>query len=232
MLTPWQRITNVKYMKRLSIVFFCLVLGACQSTYYSAMEKIGVHKRDILIDRVTETRDAQKDSQEKFKSALDQLSQLIQFDGGQLQEVYEALQDEYDTSLSAAEAVTSRIGKVESVAAALFEEWEEELEQYSSATLKRESAKKLKATERKFNKLLRSMRQAESKMQPVLTALKDNTLYLKHNLNAQAVGAIKNEYQRIKADVGTLINEMNKAIAESDAFIKEMEGQQGGGAQT
>jgi fructose-1,6-bisphosphatase len=190
------------------------------------MEKVGIHKRDILIDLVADTRDAQKQSQEKFQSALEQLSELIQFDGGQLQQVYEAMQDEYDASKAAAEEVSNRIGKVESVAQALFDEWETELEQYSSPTLKRESAKKLKATERKFNKLLRSMRQAEKKMQPVLTALKDNTLYLKHNLNAQAIGAIKNEYQRIKADVGVLIGEMNKAIAESDAFIKEMEADQ------
>lgn len=212
-------------MNRLIAVIFCLTLAGCQSAYYSAMEKVGVHKRDILIDRVSETRDAQKESQEQFQSALQQLSQLIQFEGGKLQEVYEAMQDEYDASAAAAGEVSSRIGKVESVARALFEEWEGELEQYSSANLKRESAKKLKATERKFNKLLRSMRQAEQKMQPVLTALKDNTLYLKHNLNAQAIGAIKNEYQRIKADVGVLITEMNKAIAESDAFIKDMEAQ-------
>lgn len=214
-------------MNRLIAVLFCLTLVGCQSAYYSAMEKVGIHKRDILIDRVAETRDAQKESQQQFQSALQQLSQLIQFDGGKLQQVYEAMQDEYDASLSAANEVSDRIGKVESVAEALFDEWAAELEQYSSPTLKRESSKKLKATERKFNKLLNSMRQAEQKMQPVLTALKDNTLYLKHNLNAQAIGAIKNEYQRIKTDVGVLISEMNKAIKESDAFIKEMEAQKG-----
>lgn len=210
-------------MKRLITAIFCLVLVGCQSAYYSAMEQVGIHKRDILIDRVADTRDAQKESQQQFQSALEQLSELIQFDGGKLQQVYEAMQDEYDASLAAAQTVTKRIDKVETVATALFDEWEGELDQYSSPTLKRESAKKLKATQRKFNKLLRSMRQAENKMQPVLTALKDNTLYLKHNLNAQAIGAIKNEYQRIKADVGSLIVEMNKAIKESDAFIKEME---------
>jgi hypothetical protein len=199
------------------------LIGGCESTYYDAMETVGIHKRDILIDRVAETRDAQKDSQQQFQSALEQLNTLIQFDGGKLQQVYQTLQDEYDSSLSAAERVTSRIEKVGSVANALFAEWTEELEQYSNEKLRRDSEKKLKATERKFAKLLRTMRQAESKMQPVLTALKDNTLYLKHNLNAQAVGAIKGEYDKIKADVNTLIKDMNIAIAESDAFIKDME---------
>lgn len=213
-------------MKR-SIAAICLgltlSLSGCESTYYDAMETVGIHKRDILIDRVTETRDAQKESQQQFQTALEQLTQLINFDGGELQKAYEILQDEYDTSVSAAERVTSRIGKVESVAEALFDEWRDELEQYSSEKLRRDSEKKLKTTERKFAKLLRTMRQAEAKMQPVLTALKDNTLYLKHNLNAQAIGAIKGEYQKIKADVDALISDMNTAIAESDEFIKAME---------
>ena len=29
-----------------------LGLTACQTVYYSAMEKVGVHKREILVDRV------------------------------------------------------------------------------------------------------------------------------------------------------------------------------------
>lgn len=204
----------------------CITLSGCESTYYDAMETVGVHKRDILIDRVTETRDAQKESQEQFQSALEQLTVLINFDGGKLQEVYETMQDEYDTSLSAAAKVTGRVEKVESVANALFEEWREELEQYSSTNLRKDSEMKLKKTERKFAKLLRSMRQAERKMEPVLSALKDNTLYLKHNLNAQAIGTIKGEYDNIKADVNALIADMNNAIAESDAFIAEMQSQQ------
>ena len=196
---------------------------AVDDAKYGTLEKFGIHKRDILVDRVTDTRDAQKESQEQFQTALEKLSELISFDGGQLQEVYEALQDQYDASQEAADRLTGRIDKVEKVAQDLFTEWETELQEYSSERLRRDSRKKLQSTERKYQKMLRAMRQAESKMEPVLTALKDNTLYLKHNLNAQAIGAIKAEYDRIKADVGALIEEMNAAIAESDAFIKDME---------
>ncbi|MDZ7902736.1 MAG: DUF2959 family protein [Rheinheimera sp.] len=59
-----------------------LVLTGCSTAYYAAMEKVGVHKRDILVDRVEEARDAQLESQQEFKDALDELSQLIKFHGG------------------------------------------------------------------------------------------------------------------------------------------------------
>jgi ElaB/YqjD/DUF883 family membrane-anchored ribosome-binding protein len=205
-----------------SVLALTLGLSGCQSAYYSAMEKVGVHKRDILIDRVEETKESQQESQEEFQSALERLTTLINFDGGELQEAYNQLNDDYESSLKAAEDVSSNINKVEDVADALFDEWATELEQYSSATLKRESSKKLTETQRQFSKLLRSMRSAESKMDPVLSSLKDNVLYLKHNLNAQAVAAIKGEFTSLKRDIQVLMNDMNKSIEDSNQFIEQM----------
>ncbi|PKH92525.1 MULTISPECIES: DUF2959 domain-containing protein [unclassified Pseudoalteromonas] len=205
-----------------SMLVVTLTLTGCQSAYYSAMEKVGVHKRDILIDRVEETKDSQQESQEEFKSALERLTTLIDFNGGELQDTYNQLNDDYESSLNAANEVSTNINKVENVAEALFDEWADELEQYKSASLKRESSKKLTATKRQFDQLLRSMRSAESKMEPVLTSLHDNVLYLKHNLNAQAVSAIKGEFTNLKRDIQLLMNDMNKSIADSNKFIEQM----------
>lgn len=205
-----------------AILSLMLMLSGCQSAYYSAMEKVGVHKRDILIDRVEETKDSQQESQEEFQSALERLTTLINFDGGELQDTYNQLNDDYESSLAAANEVSSNINKVEDVADALFDEWSDELEQYKSASLKRQSSKKLAATQRQFSQLLRSMRSAESKMEPVLSSLQDNVLYLKHNLNAQAVAAIKGEFTNLKRDIQLLMNDMNKSIEDSNKFIEQM----------
>ncbi|CAD2223149.1 conserved exported hypothetical protein [Pseudoalteromonas sp. 3J6] len=205
-----------------AILSLMLMLSGCQSAYYSAMEKVGVHKRDILIDRVEETKDSQQESQEEFQSALERLTTLINFDGGELQDAYNQLNDDYESSLAAANEVSSNINKVEDVADALFDEWSDELEQYKSASLKRQSSKKLAATQRQFSQLLRSMRSAESKMEPVLSSLQDNVLYLKHNLNAQAVAAIKGEFTNLKRDIQLLMNDMNKSIEDSNKFIEQM----------
>lgn len=205
-----------------AILSLMLMLSGCQSAYYSAMEKVGVHKRDILIDRVEETKDTQQESQEEFQSALERLTTLINFDGGELQDAYNQLNDDYESSLAAANEVSSNINKVEDVADALFDEWSDELEQYKSASLKRQSSKKLAATQRQFSQLLSSMRSAESKMEPVLSSLQDNVLYLKHNLNAQAVAAIKGEFTNLKRDIQLLMNDMNKSIEDSNKFIEQM----------
>ncbi|WP_372762084.1 DUF2959 domain-containing protein [Pseudoalteromonas sp.] len=205
-----------------SLLALTVALSGCQSAYYSAMEKVGIHKRDILIDRVEETKDSQQESQQEFQSALERLTTLINYQGGELQAAYEQLNDDYESSLAAANEVSANINKVEEVAEALFAEWSDELAQYKSATLKRASSKKLNATQRQFNQLLRSMRSAESKMEPVLSSLNDNVLYLKHNLNAQAVSAIKGEFTNLKRDIQVLMDDMNKSIADSNKFIEQM----------
>lgn len=205
--------------KQLGLVFLIFSLTACQSAYYSAMEKVGVHKRDIMLDRVEGAQTAQEEAQEQFKSALEQLSSLIAFDGGDLAEQYEITEEQYEASKAAAEKVTGKIESIESVSQALFEEWQSEIEQYSNANLKRQSQSKLDSTQRQYNALIKSMYRAKSKMDPVLATLKDNTLYLKHNLNARAIGALQGEYKSLQKDVAVLVAEMNKSISQSQKFI-------------
>ncbi|MEJ6474909.1 DUF2959 domain-containing protein [Pseudoalteromonas piscicida] len=216
-------------MKKLTLSAVLLImLTGCQSAYYATMEKFGVHKREILVDRVEETKESQEESQKEFQSALERLTTLINFDGGELQEAYDLLNDDYQSSLAAATEVSSNIDKVEDVANALFDEWQDELEQYSSAKLKRESARQLSQTQRQFERLLRSMRGSEAKMQPVLDSLQDNVLYLKHNLNAQAISAIKGEFTGLKRDISALIADMNRSIEDSNKFIAEMNANKAG----
>ena len=206
-------------MRIILLVMSMLLLTSCQSAYYSTMEKVGVHKRDILADRVDKAQDAQQEAQQEFKSALEQFSTLIKFDGGDLQKQYEQTDEQYQNCSEAAALVTERINSIDDVAEALFDEWQEELDMYSNVKLKQESAAKLRSTKRQYQQLLSTMREAEASMAPVLDSLRDNSLYLKHNLNAQAIGALRNEFAGIERDITLLIRNMNKAISESQQFI-------------
>jgi len=212
-----------KYIS-IAIIATSLLLTGCQSAYYGAMEKVGYHKRDIMVDRVEDAKESQEDAQKQFSSALEEMQALLNHDGGDLESAYNKAKDEYESAQDAADDVTKRIDKVEDVAEALFDEWQAEIGEISKASLRRNSETKLRDTQRSYNQLVRSMRRAESKMPPVLTAMKDNMLYLKHNLNAQAIGAIKGEFTSLQTDISGLIKEMNKSINESNKFIASLEG--------
>ena len=215
---------RVRGMKALAMLAGLLLLVSCESTYFDAMEQLGIPKRDILIDRIEDAQESQTEGQEQFKNALEQFKSVVNFDGGDLELVYNKMNDEYEASVSAADEIHSRINSVESVADALFDEWQGELTEYSSANLRRDSERQLNQTRRRYEKLLSSMHRAERTIEPVLASLKDNTLYLKHNLNARAIASLKGELGTVNADVAHLLEAMQAAINESNTFINELRG--------
>ncbi len=206
----------------LAIVLSIFTLTGCQSAYYSAMEQVGYHKRDIMVDRVEDAKESQQDAQEEFTSALEALSALTNFDGGELEDVYNDINDKYEDSEKAAQDVRDRIAAIEDVSDALFEEWQEELNLYTSASLRRSSQQKLTETKTSYNTMLNAMKRAERRMTPVLNTLRDNTLYLKHNLNASAIGSLQGEFSNLEKDIQHAIRQMNEAIAESDRFLNKL----------
>lgn len=199
-----------------------IVLLGCSSAYYGTMEKLGYHKRDLMVNRVESARDAQEEAKEEFESALEKFSSVLQFDGGKLEDKYDQLKSAYDRSNARAETVRQRIESVEDVADALFAEWEEELGQYSSASLRRSSSRKLAETKRQYSRLISAMKRAERKMDPVLTAFNDQVLFLKHNLNAKAIASLQTELGSVEAEVNSLIRDMEASIKEADTFISSM----------
>ncbi len=198
--------------------------SACRSSYYAMMESFGKHKRDLLKQSLNDANEEQKEASEQFKDTLTQLQELTGADGGELQKRYNAFKGEYDRSVQMADGVTGRIEKVQRLADDLFAEWEAELQEINSPNLRANSQKKLMDTQVRYRKLYSSLARAEQSMPPVLSQMKDYVLYLKHNLNAQAIGSLKDEALNIEQEIGSLISEMNNSIAETESFIELLDG--------
>lgn len=215
-------------MKHLSWIAACglLAFGAgCSGTYYKVMEKVGFAKREILVDRVDETQQAQGEAKEQFASALERFIAVTKVDGGDLQRKYSELSREFERSEARAKEVHDRIAAVEDVADALFREWKQELGQYSDANLKRESQRQLDQTRQRYEDLLRLMKRAASRMDPILATFRDQVLFLKHNLNARAVASLDSTTRTLETDVSRLIADMEASIRESEAFIRTLKSQ-------
>ena len=197
-------------------------LGGCASASMAIKEQFGYAKREQLVDGVQKARDAQEDAKEQFASALDEFIAVTRVDTGELEATYKRLQRELGRSEDRAETVRDRIASVERVGGALFGEWEEELSEYSSESLRASSREQLEETRRRYDELLGAMHRAESKMGPVLTAFNDQVLFLKHNLNARAIASLESTVGELEQEIGVLIRDMEASIAEANAFIDSM----------
>ena len=196
---------------------------ACDSIYYKTMKKFGKEKRDILVNRVKDARASQDEAQQQFKSALERFQAIVETSGGSLEDKYKKLNDELQRSEDRANQVKDRIKAVRDVSNDLFNEWNDELGKYSDRKLRQESEREMRDTKRRTDTLIASMAKAQARVEPVLKPLRDRVLFLKHNLNARALGALNKELGTLRTDVDELVADMRRSIAEADAFIQEME---------
>jgi len=205
---------------RLICAVFLICLWGCQTTYYAVWEKLGKEKRHLLRDEVENARNDQQAASEQFKDVLTRIKELYGFSGGELEEFYERLRADYEACEDRAEVVKQRIENVERIGRDLFSEWEAEIDQISNVKLKFKSAQSLRLTRQRYNKLQAAMNRAESSLDPVLNDLNDYVLYLKHNLNARSIGALRQEVKDIESDVGSLLNDIGVSIREAEGFLK------------
>lgn len=212
-------------MSRLCVSLALLLLvaplsGCLDAAYYATLETFGQHKRDILSSRVRSALTAQEEAEEQFVSAYDAFKQAANFDGGELETVYNRINGEYERSEGRADDVRKRIKSIERVAADLFAEWEQEIELISDRGLRSKSRQQLGQTQGRYDELIRVMKRAESRMDPVLTAFRDRVLFLKHNLNAQAIASLAQTSIEIEGDVDRLVRDMRESIRQAEGFLQ------------
>lgn len=207
----------------LILTLLAITTFGCQSLYNTTLEKVfGYEKRQLLTKAVASLQKDQQKAQEEFKDAITQLKEMYGFEGGELEATYNRLKTAYDGAQAQADQVQKRIDNMEGIAKSMFSEWEKEIKQYSNPTFAADSKRQLADTKTRYAQLSKSVRASADSMKPVLKQLADYVLYLKHNLNAASIGALKGEANSIQTQIQQLIQRMNASIAEADAFINSM----------
>jgi len=212
----------------IGLMLLAMAGGGCASTrkaYYNAWENFGGYaKRERLVDNVKEARQEQVDAKKQFASTLEEFKSVVNFQGGNLEAVYNKLNKQYERAEGQATQVKDKITGVKRVADALFTEWKGEIGQMKDdPSLKQQSQALYDKTRDSYKEMITRMDSAAGTMDPVLQKFKNRTLFIKHNLNAQAIASLKGTEVELGGDIDRLIKEMEASIAEADQFIAEIQ---------
>ncbi|QNI36210.1 DUF2959 family protein [Edaphobacter albus] len=194
----------------------------CTRTYYKAMATFGKEKRDILVSRVKDSKKDQQQVKEQIKTTMESFQVLTGFQGGQLEKNYKKLNGEYEKAADSAKKLHDRIDSIDQVSNDLFREWQKEIDGMENRKLKQQSAQMLRQSRLQEANYIKSMRQTEARMTPVLTAFHDQVVFLKHNLNARAIGSLKGTSAKISTDVEVLLTSLDGSMAQADALIQSL----------
>ena len=197
-------------------------LGACTSVYYKTMKKLGKEKRDILVQRVKDSKKDQEQTKQQIQTTMEKFQALTGFQGGDLEKNYKKLNDEYERAEGQANKLHDRIKSIDQVSNDLFTEWQKEIAEMTNKQLKSRSATLLKDAKDRQGSYMKAMQKTEDQMTPVLAAFHDQVLFLKHNLNARAIGSLKGTSTKINADVSALTKSIDSSMAEADRLIASL----------
>ncbi len=195
------------------------LLAGCATVYYATWEQLGKEKRDLLKDNVLAARLEQRETRQEFRDALTQLRSTYEVPSTRLQAVYEELKRHQKRLTRRYNDLEGRIAKLNTIATDLFSEWREEAESISNREFHRRSLEQLAEARARYRHMQTALAQTQNRCRPVLNQFNEYVLFLKHNLNAQALGALHGEAQEIIEGLGNLIEELNNSISETDAFI-------------
>lgn len=199
-----------------------LLLAGCTTAYYKTMEKFGKEKRDILVQRVRDTKKDQEQTKEQLKTTMESFQELTGFQGGDLEKSYKKLNSEYERAAGQAAKLHDRVQSIDQVSNDLFAEWQKEIDEMHNAALKSKSAAMLRDAKGRQGVYMKAMRQTEQQMAPVLAAFHDQVLFLKHNLNARAIGSLKGTAASINTDVTAVIKSIDGSMQEADKLIASL----------
>ena len=214
---------NFRWKRLLPAILIAALLVGCQTAYYGVWEKLGKEKRHLLKDQVEKARDEQAEASETYKDVIERIKAVYGFDGGELEAFYDRLKDDYEDCKNRADDIDERIDKVQEIAGDLFSEWEREIDEMGNAKFRTASRKSLRETQARYRRLEKAMIQAQQRMAPVVAQLNDYVIFLKHNLNARAIGAIRAEMSDIENEVDMLIQDISRSVKEADAFLNTLE---------
>jgi hypothetical protein len=208
------------YFRALPLVTLLCGALACSSAYYSAWEKLGYEKRDLLRSAISKARNDEVETVEQFKDALEALQAAYSTQPSELQKFYSRLKSEYESSEAQAKTLKGRVTTLNKIASDLFREWKNEAESMSNNSLRERSLDQRERTMDRFADLKTALQRSEKQMDPVLEQMKEYVLFLKHNLNAQSIGSLREETRDIQLGMDRLTDTMASSINEMDSFLK------------
>ena len=206
----------------LSLIVFALLLSGCQSTYYKAMSTLGKEKRDILVSRIKDAKKDQDQTKQKLQTTMESFQALTGFKGGSLEKSYKRLNSDYESAASQSSKLHDKIQSIDQVSNDLFKEWQGEINAMDNGKLKSQDTVMLRNAKTRQATYMRAMHRTEDQIEPVLKAFHDQVLFLKHNLNARAIGSLKNTSAGLQSDVAGLVQSIDASSQEADKLISSL----------
>lgn len=198
----------------LATLLACTLLCACQQSPRSA--SIDAEPAVVFTSK-SQTFKA------PLAGAIEEFRRVVEFDGGDQEQAYRDADAALTRGRAAAGQALMQIDRIDQAAQNLFAAWQSELGGYADPARQAESAQQLAAARDQHERSVTQMREAHRAIEPVLTAMHDLTLALRHRLYARALGEVAERDDRIRENIAEQIARVQRAIDEAEAKLDSLD---------
>ena len=135
---------------------------------------------------------------------------------------YSKFKRAYDDCEYRVNELADSIENIEDVSRNMFDEWTDQLAEYTNQDLRRASETQRADTQRSYDVLIAATKSAERAIKPVHATFHDQVLFLKGNVNAEAIVTLQGQTAAVDADVAKLVVDLDAAIAAAEKFLEGM----------
>ena len=138
--------------------------------------------------------------------------------GGQAKNVqteYKKLANDLKATDKKIQGTTKDLEAMNKQADKFFVQWEKELAEYSSDSMKEKSTARLDATKKRYQSLGQSLGEASKAFQPLMQNLNDQILFLGRDLSAEAIADLQDEAAELNQQAEDVYNNVATLLAKA-----------------
>lgn len=138
--------------------------------------------------------------------------------GGQAKNVqseYKKLANDLKATDKKIQGTTKDLEAMNKQADKFFVQWEKELAEYSSDSMKEKSTARLDATKKRYQSLGQSLGEASKAFEPLMQNLNDQILFLGRDLSAEAIADLQDEAAELNQQAEDVYNNIETLLAKA-----------------
>ena len=111
---------------------------------------------------------------------------------------------------------------MENEAHRFFAKWMESLDEISSESLRERSQARLNETRVRYGEILAEGRGASAMFEPVMGGLRDQVIFLGHDLNPSAIASLKPDAEKLNAQAESLLSGIERTQSKISDYIASL----------
>lgn len=182
----------------------------------------GLKRTDSLIKKAEDLVKETTSAREQIGKTLDTYNSIFAADTKDVRKAYKAVEGEMGKTEKKREDVRKNLDAMKVEADAYFASWKESLQQIGNPDLRKKSETRMGETRAKFDGILGTIGEARQAYEPFITSMKDQWVYLGHDLNPSGISSLKPEHDKLNAQGKELFGKIDASTKKATEYINSL----------